>query len=130
MYRWAEHVGELKLQVEAPTEQAVFMDAFTAFAEVAGDDGGGVPEQRTIELEAAERADLLADWLDELVYLADALGFVPEQLADLRVDGGRLHAVVRGHRGQPSGLVKAVTRHGLTFLPAEPGWRAQVVLDV
>jgi SHS2 domain-containing protein len=60
-----------------------------------------------------QRADLLAEWLDELVYLTDAQRFVPENLVELRIDGGLLHAVVRGRRGEPSALVKAVTRHGL-----------------
>jgi SHS2 domain-containing protein len=37
---------------------------------------------------------------------------------------------VRGRRGEPSALVKAVTRHGLAFERRETGWRARVVLDV
>jgi SHS2 domain-containing protein len=123
-------MGELELEVEAPTEPAVFLEAFAAFAELARDDGSADGEQRTIELEASERADLLAEWLDELVYLADAHRFVPERLTDLTVDGGRLRAVVRGHVGEPSALVKAVTRHRLAFEPAGEAWRATVVLDV
>jgi protein archease len=130
VYRWVEHVGELGLQIEAPTEPAVFVEAFAAFAELARDDGSADDEQRTIELEASERADLLADWLDELVYLADAQGFVPERLTDLTLDDSRLRAVVRGRVGEPSALVKAVTRHRLAFEPAGEGWRATVVLDV
>jgi SHS2 domain-containing protein len=130
VYQWAEHVGELELHVEAATEEAVFGEAFAAFAELTRDDGSGSDERRTVDLEAAERADRLADWLDELVYLADAQGFVPERLDELELDGERLRAVVSGHRGDPSALVKAVTRHGLVFEPAEPGWRARVVLDV
>ena len=132
MHSWAEHVGELELHVAAPTVPAVFLEAFSAFAELVHDHGFGPPdsEHRTIELEAEERADLLAAWLDELVYLADAHGFVPEHLADLRLDGERLHAIVRGHTGEPSALVKAVTRHGLAFEAVDEGWRAKVVLDV
>jgi SHS2 domain-containing protein len=130
VYRWAENVGELEMQVEAASADAVFAEAFAAFCELTRDDGGSDRVQRTIELEAADRADLLADWLDELVYLADAHRFVPEQLADLHLDGGRLRAIVCGHRGEPDGLVKAVTRHRLAFEPVEAGWRARVVLDV
>ncbi|HZT53524.1 MAG TPA: archease [Gaiellaceae bacterium] len=130
MYRWGEHVGELELELEAPTEPALFRDAFAAFCELAGGDGETDGEQRTIELEGGDRGGLLADWLDELVYLADAEQFVPERLVELRLDDGRLRAVVRGHRGAPSCLVKAVTRHRLAFEPAPGGWWARVVLDV
>jgi SHS2 domain-containing protein len=128
--RWAEHVGELELQVEAAGADAVFAEAFAAFCELTRDDGGSDRVQRTVELEAVDRADLLADWLDELVYLADAQRFVPERLRELELDGGRLHAIVHGRRGDPSALVKAVTRHRLAFEPVEAGWRARVVLDV
>jgi SHS2 domain-containing protein len=130
VYRWAEHVGELELQVEAASEPAVFAEAFAAFCELERNGGSDAGEERTIDLEAAQRADLLAEWLDELVYLTDAQRFVPENLVELRIDGGRLHAVVRGRRGEPSALVKAVTRHGLAFERRETGWRARVVLDV
>jgi SHS2 domain-containing protein len=123
-------VGELELVVEAPTEPAVFRDAFAAFRELAADGRASDGEQRTIELQAPERASLLADWLDELVYLADAERFVPDGLVDLQLDGDRLRATVRGRRGDPRALVKAVTRHRLAFEPAGDGWRARVVLDV
>ena len=130
MYRWGEHVGELELELEAPTEPAVFRDAFAAFCELVADGQASDAEQRTIELQAAERASLLAAWLEELVYLADAERFVPERLVDLQLDGDRLRAAVRGRRGEPRPLVKAVTRHRLAFERADDGWRARVVLDV
>jgi SHS2 domain-containing protein len=129
-YRWVDHSAEVELEIEAATEPAVFADALAAFAELVGDDGRATGEQRRIELEDDDRAALLADWLDELVYLADVHGFVPERLADLELDGGRLHATVDGHIGAPSPVVKAVTRHRLDFRAGGPGFIARVVLDV
>lgn len=131
MYRWIEHTGEVELWIDAPAEPAVFADAFAAYVELVRNGGSPGGEQREIELRAGEREALLADWLEELVYLADAQQFVPEQLTDLRLEDGRLRATVRGHRGEPRPLVKAVTRHRLSFEPDQGGgWRAQVVLDV
>jgi SHS2 domain-containing protein len=131
VYRWVEHTSELELSIDAPTEPAVFTDALAAYVELVGDDGGRNGERREIELHAADRATLLAEWLDELVYLADAEQFVPELLTDLQLDRGVLRATVRGHRGEPRPLVKGVTRHRLAFEPdADGGWHARVVLDV
>ncbi len=131
MYRWIEHTAELELSIEAPDEPAVFADAFAAFVELVRDGDGPDGEQREIELHAGERDLLLVDWLEELVYLADAQGFVPGELVELALEDGRLRAVVRGHRGEPSALVKAVTRHRLAFEPdGREGWRARLVLDV
>jgi SHS2 domain-containing protein len=131
VYRWAEHTGELELRIDAPTEEAVFAEALTAFAELVADDGSADAEREEVEIEAHDRETLLAEWLNELVYLADARAFVPERLTELRLEGTRLRATLRGHRGEPRPLVKAVTLHGLSHEgDDELGWHARVVLDV
>jgi SHS2 domain-containing protein len=132
MYRWIPQTAELELEVEAPTEFAVFADALAAFAELVGDgDGGSATVEREIELGGSGLGDLLADWLDELVYLADVEGFIPQRLARLDLGDGRLSSTVSGYTGESRPLVKAVTRHGLRFEAAENGgWHARVVLDV
>jgi SHS2 domain-containing protein len=131
VYRWVEHTSELELAIEASTEAAVFADTLAAYAELVRDEGSPDGERRTIELRADDRESLLAEWLEELVYLSDVQQFVPEHLTDLQLDGNSLRAIVRGHRGSPSPLVKAVTRHRLSFEPAgSGGWRARMVLDV
>jgi hypothetical protein len=37
--RWVEHTGELELEIEAQTEEAVYREALAAMAELLGDDG-------------------------------------------------------------------------------------------
>jgi SHS2 domain-containing protein len=131
VYRWVDHTAELELSIEAPTERAVFADALAAFAELVGDEDGRDAARHEIELESEDAGDLLADWLDELVYLADVEGFVPKCVTKLDVSDGKLRATVHGYRGEPRPIVKAVTRHGLALEPVEKGaWRGRVVLDV
>ena len=131
MYRWIEHTGELELQIEAPTEHAVFADALAAFAELVGDGGGVSSDRREIVLEGDSRDVMLADWLNELVYLSDAQQFVPDELAELELESGGLRASIRGHYGLPTPLVKAASLHGLECRRAPDGrWQARVVLDV
>jgi SHS2 domain-containing protein len=131
VYRWIEHTGELELLIEAPTEEAVFADALAAFAELVGDDSGPDSERREITLEGDDRDLLLADWLNELGYLADAEQFVPTHLSELELERGSLRATVNGHSGEPRPLVKAVSLHGLEYgYGLDTGWRARLVLDV
>jgi SHS2 domain-containing protein len=131
VYHWVEHAGELELRIEARSEEAVFADALTAFAELVGDDGGPESEQREIELEGDERDLLLVDSLNELVYLADAERFAPARLSRFELEGRRLRATVRGRRGDPRPLVKAVSLHDLEYEhDRDTGWRARLVLDV
>lgn len=109
----------------------MFTEALAAMRELLGGGStGGVPAEHELELAAPDRAVLLADWLAELAYLAEAKAFVPERVARLAFAGDTLSAVVVGRTGEPPHLVKAVTYHRLEFARADGGWRGRVVLDV
>lgn len=130
MYRWVDHTSELGLEIEAATERDVYAEAAAALAELVGHDLHGETEEREVALRGTDRAALLADWLGELVFLAETEDFVAERVAALSVDGDGLRATVEGRRGAPRHLVKAVTYHRLEFANVDGGWRARVVLDV
>jgi SHS2 domain-containing protein len=130
VYRFVDHTSEVQLEIDAADEEAVFAGALSALAELLEDEGDGPPEIRSLALEAPDRAGLLACWLDELLYLADSEGFVPEVLVELELEEERLEAAVRGNLGNPRPLVKAVTRHDLTFGEKAGRCHARVVLDV
>jgi len=130
MYRWVEHTGELELELEAPSERAVFEAAFEAMRELLECERRGPAPRRAVTLEARDRAALLADWLAELAFIAETEGLVPERLVSLELDGTALRALLDGYRGEPPHLVKGVTYHRLRFERAGELWRAGVVLDV
>ena len=127
-YRWVDHTAELELHVEAPTPELVLEDALHAFAELAGP-ATGEPQVHELELEAPDPAALLARWLEELVFLAETEGLVPEE-AEIEFRDTGLRATVRGRTGEPRPLVKAVTYHRLAFAHEDGVWRGRVVLDV
>jgi SHS2 domain-containing protein len=128
MYRFVEHTAELEVELEADSAEGVLAEALLAFAELAGSGGGELVERR-VELDASDAPALLAAWLDELLFLADAEGLLPES-AELEVDGTSLRGVLRARHGDPRPLVKAVTLHRLRFRPENGVWRGRVVLDV
>lgn len=130
VYRWVEHTAEVELHVEAPTQEAVFGEALAAFAELVAREEAGPPVQHDVSAEAQDAPTLLAEWLGELVFLAETDDFVPERLERLNLDETRLRAVVTGYRDRPAHLVKAVTYHGLELARSDDVWRAKVVLDV
>jgi SHS2 domain-containing protein len=131
-YRWGEHVGELELCLEAETEHAVFADALQACHELLAGDEDRAADCERFEVAASggDRALLLAGWIEELSYLAEADGVIPVALDELELTEGRLRARIAGYRGDPPHLVKAVTYHRLSFEPHDGGWRATVILDV
>jgi SHS2 domain-containing protein len=130
MYEWIDHTAEVELHVEAESREEVFREALAAFAELVGREDEGERVEHEVTAKAQDDATLLAEWLAELVFLAETDDFVPERLERLELDGTRLRAVVAGHRGRPAHLVKAVTYHALELAHKGGVWRARVVLDV
>jgi SHS2 domain-containing protein len=133
-YGWGEHTGELELWVTAASEAEVFEDALRAVGELLDEEDAGETEpaavSRLIAIEGGDHAALLAAWLEELAFLAETDGFVPERAEDLHLAPAGVQARVVGHRGSPPHLIKAVTLHRLAFERDGDRWRALVVLDV
>ena len=129
-YHWVEHTAELELEIEAPTKEAVFVDALHALAELLGEDSQGDRFSREVTVGGREYAVLLADWLDELVFLAETEGIVPDEVTRIELSERGLAATVECHRGNPRHLVKGATYHRLAFEPCDRGFHASVVLDV
>jgi SHS2 domain-containing protein len=132
LHRWVDHTAELELQVEAPSERAAFEEALEAFGELLAErtEDEGEPASHEVVASAPDRATLLAEWLSELVYLAEMQGFIPERAERLVLDETGIEATVRGKRASPPHLVKAVTYHRLGLWQEDGAWRARVVLDV
>ena len=129
-YRWAEHTGEVELEIVAPDEAAVFAEGFEAMRELLAAEARGEPVSLPVELAGRDRAALLADWLAEIAILGETESLVPEAVSGLTLDDGGLRATVEGRRGEPAHLVKGATYHRLAFERSERGWFARVVLDV
>ena len=129
-YRWVDHTGEVELQIEAATEEAVFAEALRAVRELIGEGRAGEQVSWVVSLSAPERATLLVAWLDELAFRAETEGLVPDAAERLELFDDGLAATVRGHRGAPPHLIKGATYHRLAFEPDRAGYRASVVLDV
>src|SRR3954464_753882 len=100
-HRWIEHTAELQLELHARSEAAIFRQAVLALRELLEEDAGaatGDRVERQVEAEATDRGALLAEWLAELVFLAETEGLVPDEARDLVVGGD---SVAPGGRGRP-----------------------------
>lgn len=129
-YRWVEQTAELELEIEAPTEEAVLVDALRALGELLGDGPRGDSVRKEVTLKSNDREALLVEWIDELVYLVETEDLVPEDVEQIELSGHRVLATVSCHRGNPRHLVKGATYHHLAFERCGGGFRATVVLDV
>lgn len=129
-YRFVEHTAELGLEIDAASFEQLLVQATRAFAELVSASESGPPARHSVELESGEERTLVADWLNELVYLADVHSFVPERVGRLERTESGVRAELVGHQGAPRPLVKAVTYSELELRSGPGGWHARVVLDV
>lgn len=129
----ADHVSEIRLRVRAGSLGELLAEAGRALAEIQlrGAGAAATGPRRDVVIFAADRAALLADWLNELIYLAEVERWIG---ADFQVDSAedrRISARVRGVRVERApGLVKAATLHGVRVDEVPGGLEGEVVLDV
>lgn len=131
-HEYLPHTGELVLRLRGSTISEVLRQAALALSDVllSGRPAAGSERVCKVRLDAPDRATLLIDWLNELLYLAEHHRWVPTQV-DLEATETHLDAVARGPElPEAPSLVKAATWHNLSFEVRDGGFEAQVLLDV
>jgi SHS2 domain-containing protein len=130
VHEWVDHTSELELRIEAASPEEAFAEAMVALGELLDGNAGGAADEHEISVSAPDRATLLAEWLNELVFLAETRGFVPTRIERVSLGETVMDATVAGIRGGPRPLVKAVTYHRLELTEIDDAWRARVIFDV
>ena len=131
--------ADLAFEAVGDSLQALFQGATQALIETLADpETVGSTWQQVITRTALDPAELLFDWLSDLVYWKDAAGVVFHD-AELTVahDGQNWHlsAILHGapvdHRTQNlRNDVKGITKHLYDVKQEGVQWRARVVVDV
>jgi SHS2 domain-containing protein len=130
-----EHTADVGIIARADTVEDLFAAAAEGMLAFIIDRNDVRPDEtRRRTVEADEREGLLVAWLNDLILLLNADGFV---LADVRVLECTDTRLVADVRGEPVDLarhrfrldVKAATYHQLE-VSRPNGWRARVIFDV
>lgn len=132
-HRFLPHTGEVHLQVEAGSLADLLAEAGRALAalELRHLTHGPPGAWHELEVRSTDRAALLVDWLNELIYLAEASWEVATEFDVREALDTVVRAAVRGVRvEQPPALVKAATLHRARVDPVRGGVQAEVILDV
>lgn len=128
-----DHTSEITLRVWAPDFPALIAEATRAFAALVPAEIARTPsrELREAHLAAADRAARLVEWLNELVYLAEAeLWLGLDATAEPESAGGLRVRVAGVGLSEPFVQVKAATLHGARVEETAEGLTAEVTLDV
>lgn len=133
-HAYEEHIGELRLRIEAATIEGIFAEAAHALRELfvpGGLDAGARGVDETIHVEAPDLERLLAAWLDEIIFRTETehrvfTTFQFDRLTDREVSARAFALEADSIRT----IVKAATLHDLHIKQGSHGLSASVVLDV
>lgn len=132
-HEFLEHTGEVHLRVQAGSLAELLAEAGRALAGLMLRGGPRTPagHWKEVEVRSADRAALLVDWLNELIYRADSELEVPTEFEVREAGESGVRARLRGVpvRESPA-LVKAATLHGAKVQAAAGGFEGDVILDV
>ncbi len=135
-YHLLDHTADMGIVVFGPTVKALYEAAAKALADllVEGPALEGV-QRLSLEIEGEDRADLMVNWLREILYLwaAKRLWLLAANVE--HITSKRLSATVRVAAYDPprQGIktdIKAVTYHRIQVRRTKAGWEATVILDV
>ncbi len=131
-----DHTADVALYVWGDTLEALFRSAADGLYAVIGKlEGTGQETPTEFNLAAGDPADLLGDFLSELLFIFDASHAMVTELGfdALAESGLRATATVRPLDMQRSRFdceVKAVTRHNLAIHRTDRGYETTVILDL
>jgi len=128
-----EHVAEVRVRLRAPSYAGLVAEAGRALGALAlrGRAGRARPEWREVEVSSADRAALLVDWINELVFLAERDLWVPTEFQVECTGPAAVRARARGvELDEAPALVKAATFDRLTLQERDGMLEAEVTLDV
>ena len=138
-YTLLDHTGDIAFAIEAADWPDLLQVATRALGDVILEPADATEslEPIALEVDGADREDVLVAWLNEAVRLFDERGYVPRaatfDVLDDEAARGTLWVLPLDLQvAEPDRVVKAATYHGLAVMPADEDgpWRATVVLDL
>jgi SHS2 domain-containing protein len=131
-----EHPSDLGIEAHGSSMQEVFRNAAHGFMSVVAGTSKIEPRQnRSIELQALDRENLMVRWLTEILYLYDAEKFLTadvkfETLTDTLLKANILGEPYDGSKHELKLDVKAITYHQLKVEDHDSDWIARVFVDI
>ena len=133
-----DHTADVGFRVWGVSLDDLFVTAAEAMFDYIVANRGEVREvtEDHLELQADSPPELLATWLDELLFRSETRHWLYTRFAvRVSADGRSLQADVGGEamdrdRHILDHEVKAVTRHGFGVEPDGTGWKAEMILDI
>jgi SHS2 domain-containing protein len=137
-YKFFDHTADIGIEVTGRTAKELFVNAAEALFDVmienkAGEKSG--KQHKKIMIEGADAADLLINFLRELLYLFNGEKFIMGRCEIIELSNNELQARLTGElfnskKHLIKTEIKAVTYSGAKVEKVKAGWRARIIFDV
>lgn len=133
-----DHTADLGLRIEAGDLSDLFRTAAEGLFDVITADRSTIRprDEEPVELSADSTEQLLADWLNELIFRVETRYALYARFdVQVAADGRSLRGSIAGEPMDPGRHVldhevKAATHHALLLERTGEGWRAEVIVDI
>lgn len=135
-YRFFDHTADFGIEIFGDDARSLFEEAAKALSDLIAESGTpGHGRQRTLEVSGQDWADLMINWLRELLYIWNGESQLVRRVEFLTLKKTLLKAMVTSEDYNPEhheirNEIKAVTYHQIEVGPFEEGWRARVIFDI
>jgi SHS2 domain-containing protein len=135
-YEVIDHTADLGIRVFGNNLQELFENAGVAFFDLVTDTQSIEPkEERVIDVEGNGLAELMNQWLNELLFLLDTQGFLFREFDAEVINSHNLRVKAKGevfreetHERRTE--IKGITYHQLDVRKQDNKWVAQVIFDI
>ncbi len=133
-YKFLEHTADIKFQAFGESVEEVFENSILALKRtICGGKKIKEIKRKTVKVVGKDRESLLYNFLEEILYLLDADGFIISRIEKLKINEFELKATIIGDDSKNykfTNKVKAVTYNEMFINEKRGNWVSQVVLDV
>jgi SHS2 domain-containing protein len=135
-YRLTTRQSELAVKVTGGSQADLFANSAFALFDVMSDvEKIEIKEQLPLEVEGADRDDLLVNWMRELLYLYQGSGYLLKEFVIREVKDTSVKAEVCGEKVDPDRHeikqeIAAVAYHQSRMTKTGNQWTAQLIFEV
>lgn len=137
-YKYFDHTADIGVEITGRTRKELFVNAANALFDVMIESKTGLKpakRQKIITVEGSDVADLLINFLRELLYLFNGEQFATGGCEIIEFTNKKLQARITGETfNSKTHLIKteikAVTYSGAKVERLKAGWRARIIFDV
>ncbi|MDI6741711.1 MAG: archease [Smithella sp.] len=137
-YKYFDHTADIGVEVTGRSRKEIFANAVQALFDVMIESkttAESGKQHKKITVEGADAADLLINFLRELLYLFNGEKFITCSCEIIKYTSKELQARLTGEpfnskKHLIKAEIKAVTYSGLTVEKYKTSWRARIIFDV